>query len=163
MAAVNTSGTRAYAFDDSNIQWYSFVGIEHLQFSLCDLDEERQVADLIVKFDPDKIVSLHNHLAQTNMLIIQGELRMYEADGTLKEVRPAGKYIRGKRDDMHREGGGPEGAVVLYSVRGDGSDTCLRLWTKTRMLLRHSAWKICVVRGRINATMVDIASILSMH
>jgi len=127
MAAVNKPGTPLYAFDDSNIQWHPFAGIDHLEFSLCDLDEERQVVDLIVKFEPDKIVALHNHLAQTNMLVIQGELRMYETDGTLKEVRPAGKYVRGKRDDVHSEGGGPEGAVVFYSVRGHGSEDMLEI------------------------------------
>jgi quercetin dioxygenase-like cupin family protein len=127
MAAVNRPQTSSYAFDDSRIQWHPFAGIEHLEFSLCDLDEERQVVDLIVKFEPDKIVAIHNHIAQTNMLVIQGELRMYETDGTLKEIRPAGKYIRGRRDDVHSEGGGPEGAVVFYSVRGHGSDNMLEI------------------------------------
>ena len=126
MAAVNTPET-PYAFDDRHVQWYPFAGIDYLEFSLCDLDEERQVADLLVKFEPDKIVALHNHLAQTNMLIIQGELRMYEPDGTLREVRPAGKYARGRRDDAHREGGGPEGAVVFYSVRGHGSEDLIEI------------------------------------
>jgi len=127
MAAVNAPATPVYAFDDSNIQWHPFAGLDHLEFSLCDFDEDRQVIDLIVKFEPSEIVAMHNHIAQTNMFIIQGELRMYETDGTLKEIRPAGKYCRGKRDDCHSEGGGPDGAIVFYSVRGHGEQELLEI------------------------------------
>ena len=127
MATQQTIRTPAFPFDDSNITWHPFVGIEHLAFALCDLDEERQVIDLIVKFEPNKIVAIHTHIAQTNMIIIQGELRMYETNGTLKEIRPAGRYYRGKRDDTHSEGGGPEGAVVFYSVRGHGAAEMLSI------------------------------------
>lgn len=127
MSAVEKTSAPAYAFDDSNITWHPFAGIEHLEFSLFDLDEEREVVDLIVKFERDKVVVIHNHIAQTNMFVIQGELRMYETDGSLKEIRPAGRYVRGKRDDVHSEGGGPEGAVVFYSVRGHGSEAMFEI------------------------------------
>lgn len=29
---------------------------------------------------------------------------------------------RGRRNDVHSEGGGPQGAIVFYSVRGHGSE-----------------------------------------
>ena len=135
MVAVQQSVMPSFPFDDSKIKWHPFVGIDHLAFSLCDLDEERQVIDLIVKFEPSEIVAIHNHLAQTNMLIIQGELRMYETDGRLKEIRPAGKYYRGRRDDTHSEGGGPEGAVVFYSVRGHGSPEVLQILDSNMQIL----------------------------
>ena len=82
---------------DHEIDWQPFAGIEHLELTLCDLDEERHVFDLIVRFAPNKIVTMHNHLAQTNMLILQGELRMYEPDGSIREARPAGRYYRGRK------------------------------------------------------------------
>ena len=107
---------------DHEVDWQPFAGIENLELTLCDIDEDRQVVDLIVRFAPNKIISMHNHLAQTNMFIIQGELRMYEPDGSVREVRSAGRYYRGRRDDVHSEGGGPEGAVVFYSVRGHGAE-----------------------------------------
>ena len=69
------------------------------------------------------------------MIIIQGELRMYETNGTLKEIRPAGRYYRGKRDDTHSEGGGPEGAVVFYSVRGHGVAEMLSILDKDLKIL----------------------------
>ena len=112
---------------DHEIDWQPFAGIENLELTLCDLDEERHVVDLMVRFAPNKIVTMHNHLAQTNMLIIQGELRMYEPDGSTREVRSAGCYYRGRTDDAHSEGGGPDGAVVFYSMRCDGARDVLEI------------------------------------
>jgi len=112
---------------DHEITWLPFAGIENLELTLCDIDEERQVVDLIVRFAPNKTVTMHNHLAQTNMLIIQGELRMYEPDGSIREIRPAGRYYRGRTGDAHSEGGGPQGAVVLYSMRCDGARDVLEI------------------------------------
>lgn len=106
---------------DHAIDWQPFAGIENLELTLCDIDEERQVVDLLVRFAPNKTVTMHNHLAQTNMFIIQGELRIYEPDGSVREARPAGHYYRGRTGDAHSEGGGPEGAVVFYSMRCDGA------------------------------------------
>ena len=107
---------------NNEIDWQPFAGIENLELTLCDLDEDRQVLDLLARFAPNKTVTMHNHLAQTNMFVIQGELRMYELDGSVREVRPAGRYYRGRRDDVHSEGGGPDDAVVFYSVRGHGAE-----------------------------------------
>jgi 2,4'-dihydroxyacetophenone dioxygenase len=120
MAAVNAA-TPTFSFDDSQIAWQPFAGLQHLELALLEVDEAREIVDLIVRFEPNEKVAIHNHIAQTNMFIIQGELRMYETDGSVREVRPAGRYYRGKRDDCHSEGGGPEGAIVFYSVRGHGA------------------------------------------
>ncbi len=112
---------------DHTIRWMPFAGIENLELTLCDIDEARQVVDLIVRFAPNKTVTMHNHLAQTNMLILQGELRMYEPDGRIREIRPAGHYYRGRTNDAHSEGGGPDGAVVFYSMRCDGARDVLEI------------------------------------
>lgn len=112
---------------DHEITWLPFAGIENLELTLCDLDEERHVVDLLVRFAPNKTVTMHNHLAQTNMFIIQGELRMYEPDGSIRESRPAGNYYRGTTGDAHSEGGGPEGAVVFYSMRCDNDPNVLEV------------------------------------
>ncbi|MGD9602212.1 MAG: regulator [Gammaproteobacteria bacterium] len=112
---------------DHAITWGPFAGIENLELTLCDIDEERRIVDLLVRFAPNKTVTMHNHLAQTNMFIIQGELRMYEPDGSIRERRPAGRYYRGRTHDAHSEGGGPEGAVVLYSMRCDDAHAVLEI------------------------------------
>jgi len=112
---------------DHAIIWQPFAGIENLELTICDVDEERSIVDLLVRFAPNKTVTMHNHLAQTNMFIVQGELRMYETDGRIRETRPAGRYYRGRTDDVHSEGGGPAGAVVLYSMRCDGAHEVLEI------------------------------------
>jgi len=112
---------------DHTIRWLPFAGIENLELRLCDIDEARSVVDLLVRFAPNQTVTMHNHLAQTNMFIIQGELRMYEPDGSVREIRPAGRYYRGRTNDVHSEGGGPEGAVVFYSMRADDNDNVLEV------------------------------------
>lgn len=122
MAATAEVIAPSFGLYDHTIEWLPFAGIENLELRLLDIDQERQIVDLVVRFAPNKTVTMHNHIAQTNMFIIQGELRMYEADGSVREVRSAGNYFRGRRDDAHSEGGGPEGAVVFYSVRGHGAD-----------------------------------------
>jgi 2,4'-dihydroxyacetophenone dioxygenase len=50
--------------------------------------------------------------------VLQGEHRIYEPDGLLKEVRRVGSYTSSVPGDPHREGAGAEEAIVFYSVRG---------------------------------------------
>ena len=127
MSADNSPPTVPFNLYDHEITWQPFAGIENLELTLCDIDEERKVVDLLVRFAPNQTVTMHNHLAQTNMFIIQGELRMYEPDASVREVRPAGRYSRGRTNDAHSEGGGPNGAVVFYSIRADAADEVLEV------------------------------------
>ena len=127
MTADSAAANVPFSLYDHEINWQPFAGIENLELTLCDIDEERSVVDLLVRFAPDQTVTMHNHLAQTNMFIIQGELRMYEPDGSVREVRPAGRYYRGRTNDAHSEGGGPEGAVVFYSMRADEENAVLEM------------------------------------
>ena len=104
-----------------SITFQPMPGIEGLEVCVYDVDMERQIADAVFRFPPNTPVALHRHVTQTNMLILEGELRIYEDDGSVRDCRTAGKYYRGKRDDAHTEGAGPDGAIVLYSVRGHGA------------------------------------------
>ena len=147
MTATDTAKKVPFSLYDHEISWQPFAGIENLELTLCDIDEDRKVVDLLVRFAPDQIVTLHNHLAQTNMFIIQGELRMYEPDGSVREVRPAGRYYRGRTDDAHSEGGGPDGAVVFYSMRADDKDDILQVLADDQSVVAtltmsdvHDAW-----------------------
>jgi len=97
-------------------------GIDGLDVHIFDVDLERQIVDAVFRFPPNDLVANHRHVSQTNMLILDGELVIYEPDGAVRDRRPAGRYYRGTRDDTHTEGGGAEGAIVLYSVRGHGDD-----------------------------------------
>jgi len=60
---------------------------------------------------------------------------MYEPDGSIRERRPAGHYYRGRTHDAHSEGGGSEGAVVLYSMRCDGAHEVLEIMDDDQRVL----------------------------
>jgi 2,4'-dihydroxyacetophenone dioxygenase len=120
--ATSASETTSYRFDDRNIRWYKLGDFEHFVFTMLDVDVSQKLVDLILKFPPNKQIFLHRHLALTNTLVVQGEHRLYEPNGALKEVRPVGSYTSSPPGDPHREGAGNEGGVVFYSVRGkDGT------------------------------------------
>jgi hypothetical protein len=122
MATSVAARTTSYGFDDRSIRWYKLGDFEHFVFSMLDVDLSQKLVDFILKFPPNKQIFLHRHLALTNTLVVQGEHRLYEPNGALKEVRPVGSYTSSPPGDPHREGAGDEGGVVFYSVRGkDGT------------------------------------------
>lgn len=106
-------------FDDHNIRWLPLGDLKHFVAAVYDIDEARKIVDFIVKFDANEQIVLHRHLVLTNTFVVQGEHRLYEPNGILKEIRPVGSYTSSPPGEPHREGGGVEGAVVLYSVRAD--------------------------------------------
>jgi quercetin dioxygenase-like cupin family protein len=118
MATSTTAAMMSYAFDDRNIRWYTLGDFEHFVFAMLDVDVSQNIVDFILKFPPNQQIFLHRHLALTNTLVVQGEHRMYEPNGALKEVRPVGSYTSTPPGEPHREGAGDEGGVVFYSVRG---------------------------------------------
>ncbi|HXG18036.1 MAG TPA: regulator [Methylomirabilota bacterium] len=120
MATAGAAERTPYAFDDRNIRWYNFGEFKHFVFAMLDVDEKKKLVDLILKFEPNQQIFLHRHLALTNTFVVQGEHRLYEPTGALKEIRPVGSYTSSPPGEPHREGGGAEGAVVFYSIRAEG-------------------------------------------
>jgi hypothetical protein len=116
--ATRTAEKHSFAFDDRNLRWYKLGDLEHFVFSVFDVDLERGLVDFILKFEPNQRIILHRHLALTNTLVVQGEHRLYEPNGALKEIRPVGSYTSSPPGEPHREGGGDEECVVFYSVGG---------------------------------------------
>ncbi len=120
MAAVASPMTPRQ-FDDQNIQWRELEGFSHMMVSIFFIDEARNRVDLLIKFDPNEKVLLHRHLADTNTFVVEGDHVIYEPDGSVREVRPVGQYTFGTGRDAHDEGGGPNGCVLYYSVRGESN------------------------------------------
>src|SRR5215468_10340535 len=118
MATAVAANTRSYAFDDRNIRWYTLGDFEHFVFAMLDVDVPQKIVDFVLKFPANQKIFLHRHLALTNTLVVQGEHRLYEPNGKLKEIRPVGSYTSSPPGDPHQEGAGDEGGVVFYSVRG---------------------------------------------
>jgi quercetin dioxygenase-like cupin family protein len=113
------SQTPSYHFDDRTIQWRELGDFKHFVVSIFSVDEEKNIADFIVKFEPNQQIFLHRHLALTNTFVVDGEHIIYEANGKVREVRPVGRYTSSPAGDAHREGGGANGCVLQYSVRGE--------------------------------------------
>jgi hypothetical protein len=106
-------------FDNAGIQWQALGNFEHLLYSIQNVDRQNKIIDVIFKFAARRQIVLHRHKALNHMLVIQGEHRLYEADGKLKEIRPVGRYtVSPPSDEPHREGGGDEEAIVFFSIRG---------------------------------------------
>lgn len=118
MTSVPAAETLLYPFDDRNMRWYTLGDFEHFVFAMLDVDTKKLIADFILKFPPHRQIFLHRHLALTNTFVVQGEHRLYEPDGSLREIRPVGSYTSSPPGEPHREGAGDGGGVVFYSVRG---------------------------------------------
>lgn len=110
----------SFAFDDRNIDWRRLDGFDHLCFSVLDIDAANRIAHVLFKFAAGEKIVLHRHCSLNKTFVIQGEHRLYHADGRLKESRPASRYtVSPPSDDPHREGGGDEDVVVLFTIYGD--------------------------------------------
>ncbi|WP_020482581.1 cupin domain-containing protein [Methylomonas sp. MK1] len=110
-----------YLFDDRRIDWQTLEGFEHLRYFILNIDADANIADVLFKFAADQQIVLHRHKAPNHIFVIQGEHRIYHADGTLKEIRPVGSYTLSPASDVpHREGGGDIDVILLFSIRGTG-------------------------------------------
>lgn len=109
-----------HSFDDRNIRWQTLDGIDHLHYWILGVDEGAKIADVLFKFASNEQIILHRHRALNHTLVLQGEHRLYHADGKVKDVRPVGRYTVTPPDvDTHREGGGEgQDTVVHFSIRG---------------------------------------------
>jgi quercetin dioxygenase-like cupin family protein len=110
----------SYNFDDRNIHWNKLGDFEHLVYSILDIDEKNKITDVLFKFAANQQIVLHRHMAHNNTFVIQGEHRLYETNGEIKEIRPIGSYTSSPpSDEPHREGGGDQDVVVFFSIRGN--------------------------------------------
>ena len=79
---------------------------------------QQRIADVLFRFDAEQQIVLHRHKALNHTFVVQGEHRVYEMDGRLRETRPTGSYtISPASETPHREGGGATDAIVLFSMR----------------------------------------------
>jgi len=109
-------------FDSRNVHWNKIDGIDHLAYHVLAVDEAKRIVDILFKFDANAKIALHRHKADYITLVLQGELRIYRADHTLKEIRPVGRYVAGAADgEPHTEGGGDQDVIAYFSNRNVGT------------------------------------------
>lgn len=108
-------------FDTQHIRWYTLDGFPHIAYHICAVDEKKRIVDILFKFDAHAKIVLHRHKADYITLVLQGELRIYRANGELKEVRRVGSYVSGAADgEPHTEGGGDQDVIAFFSNRNVG-------------------------------------------
>ena len=74
----------SYRFDDHNIRWRALGDFKHFEVFIFAVDEQKNIADFIIKFEPNEKIFPHRHLALTNTFVVDGEHIIYEVDGTMR-------------------------------------------------------------------------------
>jgi hypothetical protein len=107
-----------FGFDDRHITWRRLGDLDHIHYSILDIDTDKKIADVLFKFEAHQPIILHRHKVLNKTFVVQGEHRIFEANGNLKEIRTVGSYTTSPaKPEPHRECGGDDGAVVLFSIR----------------------------------------------
>lgn len=123
MAKQGSEAVPDRQFDDRNIRWYTLEGLDNLAYHVCDVDERLRSVDILFKFAANKKIVLHRHKAAYRTIVLQGELRIYRANGELKEIRPIGSYVIAASDgEPHTEGGGDIDVIAFFTNRGIADD-----------------------------------------
>ena len=112
--------TGTYKFDDRAIDWALFAGFDDLWYHILTVDPAAETVDMLMKFAPGARCVPHNHVGATKTLVIDGEHHVWHLNGpdpeTPKIKRP-GVFSANDGDEMHQEAGGPDGAVILLSMK----------------------------------------------
>jgi hypothetical protein len=117
-------------FDDSRVGWRGFGSAvpvspegrhpsDGLRYWVLGVDEARQVVDILFRLDPGAVCQPHRHLGPTATFVVSGlqrNLAPSPGGWRVVEDRPAGFFTSNSGDHFHREGGGPDGAVVHLTM-----------------------------------------------
>jgi hypothetical protein len=60
-----------YSFDDSNIKWNRHPDLEHLEFTILNVDEKNYILDILFKFDANEKIILHRHMVHNNTFVVK--------------------------------------------------------------------------------------------
>ena len=127
---------QVYLYDDRNVTWQTVEAIG-AQIYVLAVDEAQGIVDALIRFHPNTPGRMHRHVCDFSTLVLQGELRFWRPDGSLKEVRPAGSYVQvAANGEPHSEGAGDQTAIVLFSFRRVSSDMILYLDKTTDVSFR---------------------------
>ncbi|MGE0683181.1 MAG: hypothetical protein AB7P69_20060 [Candidatus Binatia bacterium] len=116
----NHPALKHFRFDTSEVDWKDFI-TAGCYYKLLDVNVAARTADMIVKFDPGARCMYHRHVAPCTSLVLEGELHIIDQTETgekLRTIKPAGTFTSGVEDDLHVEGGGENGVIVYFSMRG---------------------------------------------
>lgn len=114
-----------FNFDTSHIDWTHIQDPEagypcDYEIAVMGADHRVGRLDLMVKWPPNSYCHFHRHVADTAILVLEGEQHIIEIndDGEeIHKVRPAGTYARSPGGEAHMERAGPEGATVFFAMQ----------------------------------------------
>ncbi len=119
-------------FENDNLRWKHSTGSDRFDYpidfysALLSVRPEGRI-ELLYWWEPNSYCHFHRHTANTTSLVLKGELHVIDVDlKTGKElgikIRPVGDFASKEPGDVHMERGGPEGALVFFSLfTEDGS------------------------------------------
>ena len=119
-------------FENDNLRWKHFTGSDRFDYpidfysALLSVRPEGNI-ELLYWWEPNSYCHFHRHTANTTSIVLKGELQVIDVDlKTGKElgikIRPVGDFASKEPGDVHMERGGPEGALVFFSLfTEDGS------------------------------------------
>ena len=119
-------------FENDNLRWKHFTGNDRFDYPIdfyCALFFVRPEGhiEILYWWEPNSYCHFHRHTANTTSLVLKGELHVIDVDPkTGKElgmnIRSVGDFASKEPGDVHMERGGPEGALVFFSLfTEDGS------------------------------------------
>lgn len=124
MNASVLSNTFTSGYKTEAIQWSRIVGTPRFDYpidywvAVLGVQPEVGRIDFLSKWEPNAYCHYHRHLGATTLLVLEGEHHVVEtsATETVHKVRKPGHFTRNAGGDVHMEYGGPEGAVVFFSI-----------------------------------------------
>ena len=113
-------------FANENLRWKHHHGSDKFDYpidfssALLGARDDGHV-DLLYRWAPNSYCHFHRHSAYTTSVVLEGELHVIDVDLETGEelntrIRQVGDYAHKTPGDVHMERGGPEGALVLFSL-----------------------------------------------
>jgi len=133
--------------DERAIHWNRFGDfVPAFHYSILHVDEESRIVDVLFKLPANEQIVLHRHRALNHTFVVQGEHRLYETDGSLREIRPTGSYTVSPASELpHREGGGEQDVLIVFSIRpGAGEEVLYELLDDALNLLGAVTYQMLV-------------------
>ena len=131
-------------FQTDDLKWKHFPGSDKFDYpidfysSLLSVRPDGHV-ELLYWWEPNSYCHFHRHTATTSSLVLKGELHVINIDPKTGEelgvkIRPAGDFASKPPGDVHMERGGPEGALVFFSLYSEDGSLAETLASDGRVL-----------------------------
>ena len=131
-------------YDNDALRWKHYTGSDKFDYpidywsALLSARADGHV-DLLYRWEPNSYCHFHRHSADTTSLVLEGELHVIDIDPNTGEelgvkIRPAGDFASKAPGDVHMERGGPEGALVFFSLYSEDGSLAETLASDGRVL-----------------------------